>query len=492
MSIAQRAASGAAWNIVTSLGARVVALVGTLVVTRFLSPGDYGEVMAAVIVAQTCLTLSQLGIVHYLVVRPSSGPDVAFHVTVYTTVVCAATLGAALLAHGPLTSFFGVHELERYLPWLCLATMADRIASVPERLLYRDLRFRYVALARAAGEITFAVASMGLAALGEGGMGIVAASVLRSLLRSTLFVAAIDARAWIRPCALRWSTTRALLAFGLPLSVSCVAGAVATRWDNMITLRCFGASAMGAYNLAYSLAEVPVTQVGEQIGDVLLPSFAQMAPVERRRALGRATALLAIVVFPLAVGLAAVSATLVRVAFDARWASVAPMLTALAALAVARPVSYVMTSYLQADARVFTVSAIEVAKTALLVALMVLASPFGIMALCGAVGGAFMFQAAATLWAVTRDGLSLRRIALGLAGPLLATVPMAAAVLATRSGLAVAGLGSPIFGLALEIVVGAVVYVGAAFLIAGDTARDLLSLARAAVARRREADAVPA
>ena len=53
----------------------------------------------------------------------------------------------------------------------------------------------------------------------------------------------------------------------------------------------FDAGTMGIYNLAYSLSEMPTTQVGEQIGDVLLPSFAQMTPPERRDALGRSMAL---------------------------------------------------------------------------------------------------------------------------------------------------------------------------------------------------------
>jgi hypothetical protein len=149
---------------------------------------------------------------------------------------------------------------------------------------------------------------------------------------------------------------------------------------------------------------------------------------------------------------------------------------------VTRPVSYVASSYLQAESRVVGVSVIEVVKVALLFTLMVLLAPYGIMALCGAVGSAFAFQALALLWAVTRDGLPFWATLLRIARPLLATVPMAGAVLAARFALASAGLRSAVISVAIEIVVGAVVYVGSAFLIAGDTARDLLSLARS---RRR-------
>jgi PST family polysaccharide transporter len=80
------------------------------------------------------------------------------------------------------------------------------------------------------------------------------------------------------------------------------------------------------YNLAYNLADVPAIQVGEQIGDVLLPSFARMDPAHRPDALVRSMTLLALVVFPLAVGLGAVAPTLVATIFNARWRPIAPML----------------------------------------------------------------------------------------------------------------------------------------------------------------------
>ena len=68
---------------------------------------------------------------------------------------------------------------------------------------------------------------------------------------------------------------------------------------------------MGAYNLAYNVADVPAVQVGEQIGDVLLPSFAKLEPAARKAALVRSTGLLALVTFPLAVGLGAIAQPLV-------------------------------------------------------------------------------------------------------------------------------------------------------------------------------------
>jgi PST family polysaccharide transporter len=485
MSIAQRAASGAAWNIVTSLGTRVLQVVGTLALAHYLSPDEYGTVIGASIVTGTCLTFTQFGLPQYLVVKPDAGPEVAFHVTFYTVSACLLALGVMSLAQGWMASFFHVEDLGRYFPWLAAAAVAECLSIVPERLLSRDLRFRLVALTRSAGDLVFAFSSVALAMAGQGGMSLIYAGLLRVGVRLAVYSVKLDVRAWAKPCALSWAATREMFAFGLPLSVSVIAGTLSVRWDNMVFSHYFGAGTMGAYNYAYSLSEMPVVQVGEQIGDVLLPSFARMAPDERRRALGRSMALLGIVVFPLAVGLAAVADSLVRSIFDAKWSGITPILTVLAVLAVTRPISYVVSSYLQASGRVVIVSVLEVVKVAILFTLMVLAAPSGILLVCAAVGGAFLFQSLAGLVVVTRAGLPFGATLLRIARPLFATVPMAAAVVGVRLALARAGLRTAPVSLALEILTGAVVYVVSAFAIAGDTAREIVSLARSVLARRR-------
>jgi PST family polysaccharide transporter len=482
MSILEKAASGAAWNIATSVGTRVLSVIATLVLARYLSPEDVGEVTGAAIVTLTCLTLTNFGLGQYLVVKPDAGPDVAFHVTFYTNVACLSALGLVYLARASVGPYFNIDAFPRYLPWLAVTTMAESVSLVPERLLYRDLRFRLVGTTRAAGDLAFAFTSVGLAIAGFRGMAMVYAGVLRVMVRLAVFLVRLDWRVWARPCALRWSTTKEIFAFGLPMHVSVVAASLSVRWDNMIFSHYFGPGVMGEYQYAYSLSEMPINQVGEQIGDVLLPSFARMTPEERRHALGRSMALLGLIVFPLAVGLASIADTLVRTILNARWSGIAPMLSVLAALAVTRPVSYVLSSYLQASGRVVIVAVMEVGKVAILFALMVLAAPFGIMPVCGAVGVAFLLQSLMALFVVTRDGLPFWGTLLRIGRPLLSTLPMAAAVVFVRLGLAAAGLRVPAVSLVLEIVAGGVVYVGSAFVIAGDTARELLSMV---AARRR-------
>ena len=84
MSLARKAARGAIWTIISSMGARAIGVAGTLVMTRYLNPAQIGEVSDAVIIAMTANWATIWGFGQYTVVR-GRGPDAA-EVTWHATV----------------------------------------------------------------------------------------------------------------------------------------------------------------------------------------------------------------------------------------------------------------------------------------------------------------------------------------------------------------------------------------------------------------------
>lgn len=485
MSLANKTVLGVAWTITTNLGSRGVGLVGTLVLARYLDPKDYGEVMGASILATTASSFSNFGLGQFLVARPKAGRELAFHVTFYSLLICGAMLTLTTLFGAEIGPFFQVSHLEKYLPWLAAVAMIDRLSSIPERILFRDMRFKLVGINNAIGELLYAGFSVGTVMFGAGGMAIVWGNLARSLFRGVVILAAADRRDWLAISPITSESTREIFGFGLPLSLGAFAGFVSRRWDNMLTSRFFGPAVMGAYNYAYNLADVPASQVGEQIGDVLLPSFAHLEGQKKRDALVRSSRLLALLMFPLAIGLGAISSTVVGVFFDRRWASVAPMLTVLSALSLTRPIGYTTASYLQAANRPMTLSVLECVKVAALFLAIVTFGRLGPLWVCGAVGIAFSLHAVLGLWVLQlADGVPFARTVGGLIPPLLACAPLVAAVLGVRALFA----GPSVLGLCAELAGGAIAYVIGALVIARSTSRDFLNLVQSVLGKRRNSE----
>jgi PST family polysaccharide transporter len=430
------------------------------------------------------------GVAQYLVANPRSGPEVAWHVTAFQFILGALAFGAVVLLRDHFGGMLDAPTMGQYVPGLALAMFIERTGGVPERLLARQLKFRTIGIGRTVGEVTYTATSVALAWMGWGGMAIVYGNIMRNLFTFAILTSAVARSEWLVPRLLSMKTLRPMLRYGVPLSVGTFATFASRRWDNLVVSSIFGARVVGEYNLAYNLADIPAVQVGEQIGDVLFPSFSQMQPEQRRRALVRSTGLLALIVFPLAVGLGAISETLVHAVLRPEWYNVAPMLAVLSALSVVRPVGWTIGAFLQASNRTRAAMWLGLAKIAfLLTSLFVLGhvtkDPLWA---CAAVGIAFGLHSLASMYAVRQDGVSMRQLLWRCTTPLLATLPMYGAIVGVRHLLARAGLERAGVELVVELAVGGLAYVASALVVARSTAKDLLELVKDAVQRRRGKD----
>jgi lipopolysaccharide exporter len=486
MSLAGKAARGAVWTILSSIGGRAIGVTGTLIITRYLDPDSVGDVGTAMILCLTVQWLTSLGFGQYVIVRgrDEAAAEVVWHASIASLVLGLGGLGLLALGSVLVTPFLPTDDVSKFIPVLVIAIGMRRISAIPEKLLVQRLQFKAIALTQTLGELTYAGTTIYFAYHGHGAWSVAYGNIAQYTLVTIIILAAVGIRDWTRPMPWSWTRFRDMTRFGAPLAVESVLHMGARYWDNVMIFALFGGRPTGLYNLAYNLADIPAVHVGEQIGMVLLPSLASMPRERRPRAFERATALLSIIIFPLAMGLGAVSNTLVHWVLSEEWQDVAPLLTVLAMLSVFRPIGWVVSSYLQAQERNRPLMYLEMIKLACLLGGIVALSPLGVQAAACAVGLAFAINAVLGVWLVLQNGPRPRVLIEGFIRPLIASGVMAAAVLAMRFGLKNYGLEHPGILLIAEIIVGTLVYVPVALLLCKDTARDLLNVLRELRKRR--------
>lgn len=489
MSLAHKAARGALWTVISSMGGRVIGVIGTLVMTRFLHPAQIGEVSDATIIAMTANWITIWGFGQYAVVK-GRGADVAevtWHATLGYVVLGAFSLGLVALFGGRLTPFFDAPAAAAFIPGMALAQYVRRLGAIPERVLTRQMKFRASGMASVSGELSYTVVALTLAALGYGGWSIVIANIVQSTVMTSVLIRAAGFASWATPTPIRWARIKDMLKFGVPLGIQNIAHGAARYWDNLTISHYFGTASTGAYNMAYNLADIPAIQVGEQIALVLMPSMAELPRERRPRALERSSALLSLIIFPLAVGLGLVAYPLIALILPNNdWQLVAPLLAILACLSVFRPITWVLSAYLEAEAKTNRLMFLELGKIGLLIGGIVALHRYGVEAASGAVGIAFGATAVAGVALVLREGPSPRRLLAGFFQPLAACAVMAVAVWGVHKALAWAGLDYAAVQLVVMIVVGGVVYVGAALVLCRETARDLIGLTKQALRRSKD------
>ncbi len=483
MSITAKAVGSAIWHVGAGLGGRIVGALGTLMLTHYLNPEVVGEVGIAWVLVLTSQTASSAGFGQYVVAHPGAGSSTGFHVTVLSASTVALVSALLLLFGQPLCRLVNAPGAIAFLPGMVAALAILRIAEIPERVLNRELRFRRVALGTSGAEVVFACSALGLAAVGWGGQSIVMANVVRSVFRLVVFSTGVEPAAWLRRGPLNRKQVFGILGFALPLQLAALAALAAAKWSGLAVSVMFGPAALGLYTLAFNLAQIPADNIGESLADVLLPSFARLDPSRRHEALARSMPLVALLVFPLAIGLGIEAYPLISTFFNPRWQAMAPLLTVLAVLGVVYPMGAAVQAFLKASRRPKAVLAFHAGHVLLLLLFMAGLGRMGLRWAALAPGLAGGCYALSSLVYVGRvEAVPVRTTLVGIGRVILACVGMAIAVLIFRQmhghGKAHGSLGL----LAAEVGVGAVTYVVCAFLFAGPQVRDLL----ASLSRLRE------
>lgn len=463
---------------VTSIAARVIGLAGTLILTRFIAPAEYGEVSAASVSTLTASNLMFFAFGQYVIAKKSP-PEEAFQAWLLHLLLGVVAMAFTVVFRVEVATFVGSAEAARFIPGFAVVVILDRGRYMAERVLVRDLRFRSVALVNTVGELTFTATAVAMAVIGFGPWSVMGGAMARGVVTFVLFLIAAPRAEWLRPSPIKKDVVKALFGFGTPIMLSSAADRAASTWDNLLMMRIFGPQVMGAYALSYSLAETPLIYVAERMSDVLMPAFAKMEPQERTSAVVRAAGLMALVVAPLGVGLSAVAPAVVRGFFDARWTGMAAILSMLSVMTIFQPSAWPAIAYLQVESKTRLIMIMSFVRAVLVLSgVAVFGWLGGPVAACAGVGFGFAVHSILTVF-VTAKNTDLPAAAYfgGVVRPFLACVPMWLGV----SGLQalMTSHGVPVFAiLATDIVAGAVLYIGAAFLLARSNVREMLRLVR--------------
>ena len=486
MSVAKQAARGVAWYMALGVTTRVLQLAGTLIVTHFIAPEAYGAVTAASISVATASAITSFSFGQFMIAKKSP-PELCAQAAIVHVGLGLLAIPVVFLLRGALAQMWGTPALGQYLLGFSLSMLViDRARYVPERLLIRAMRFRAVATINGLGEIAFTVAALATA-WAWGGYAIVFANLVRAVLTAAMFLWTAPRAEWFVRARLRAPDVRALLGYGLPIMVAIITDTLTKRWDNAVVSWLFGAGVMARYQLAYSLAEMPISHVAEHIGEVLMPTFSRMEEDQRARAAVRAAALMGVIVSPLGVGLGAIAPDVVATFFKNEWQQMmGTMLMILSVMTVFRPMPWSAIAYAQAVQRTQVVMWSSFGRAIVVLSLVAAFGHVGgpYWACVGAGAGYAVHSLATIIGACRATGLAPLPYLLGVARPLVACAPMFAAVLYAARVLAGVGV-PPWLSLAVQIAVGGVVYVVAVFVVCRREALELLRMGRDAVGRRR-------
>lgn len=297
---------------------KILSLLSTLVLVRLLSPSDYGLVAIATAVIGIIGFFNEIGLGSAIVQRQAVTRDELSGCFGIAMIACTLLVIVAVGAAWPVAKYYGMPELGPVLAVLGGCLYLGALNTVPLALLRKDLRFQPVMWSGVLGVLVQSLVAIPLAYLGFKHWAIVVGFLMGQI--ASLLLCWWSA-AWLPGLPIKISAGRTLMGYGLNITANRVLWHVYMNADKLIIGKLIGAAAVGVYDVARSLANLPTSQISGVATNIASPVYARLQSdtAALARAMLRLVRGIAYLAMPVLMGMAALAPDLVMVLAGPQW-----------------------------------------------------------------------------------------------------------------------------------------------------------------------------
>ncbi len=312
------APKGLFWSAIERFGGQGIQFVFGILVTRILSPSDYGLLGMVLIFIAVGQTLVDSGFGSALIWKKKPTPA-DYSTVFYFNITASLILYFVFYLFAPLIAgFYSEPKLTDLIRVICLNFILLSFGLIQQTVLQKKVDFRLLAYINVASSLVGGFTALLMAMRGFGVWALVWQILIKSLVTSALL--------WIynkwRPVfVFSWLSLKELFGYGSKLTG---AGLIYTFFQYLyynVIGKLFPVEALGLYTRAAQLQEFPVKTVGSVFQRVAFPVFATIQDENERlkNAVGKTLRTMVFFNFPMLLGLIAVADPLIEVVLTEKW-----------------------------------------------------------------------------------------------------------------------------------------------------------------------------
>jgi len=432
-----------------------VSWAATIVTVRLLEPADYGMISIAMAYLGLVALVNEFGLGTAIVTLQKLNREQVAQINSLSILLGMACFAISCAVSVPLANFFGDPQLQWVVVAMSAAFPMTAFRIVPYSLLEKELRFKILALiegtqvlVQSLGTLLFAIQGLGHWALALGWL---------------------TGAAWSTCLALFWrryhfaiprlSSLREVAIFSRNIIIARLSWYAYSNADFIVAGKVLGRAAVGAYTLAWDLANVAIDKVSAQVGKVTPAFFSAVQNDEAAltRYLLKVTESLSMITIPITVGLLLVADVFVLTVLGEKWRSVIEPLRLLSIYASTRSITSLAPQILNVTGESRFVMYNNVIGAVLLPVLFFIGSFWGIAGIASAWLIWFPLIGAPVYWRLFRRiKISIPQYFGALRPAITASLAMAAVVILLRPTV---GTYSVSVRLCLEILAGGASYI---------------------------------
>lgn len=382
--VKSKAISGMAWSTIERFATQIVQFILSIIIARILMPSDYGLVgMLGIFYAVSYIFISS-GFSQALVQKKDKNPE--DYDTIFLFNVATATFFYLILYFGAplIAEFYNQPKLIPITRVNSVILIINSLASVQSAILVIKLKFDAIAKVSIISVIISGIIGVILAYLGFGVWSLVWQGIASAIINSITLFALCQ---WIPTFKFSTRSFKALFSFGYKVTLSSLINAVYNNISSLVIGKAFNASDLGYFSRADGFASLPANTVTQVVVKVNYPILAKVQD-DHEKLTSTYSTLLRVPVFilyPILFGLAVLASPVIDVLVGEKWLPAATLLPILCFTGLWSPLTHINLNLLYVKGRTDLVLKLELIKKPIAFALLFLAIPFGIQAICASI-----------------------------------------------------------------------------------------------------------
>jgi O-antigen/teichoic acid export membrane protein len=324
----QKTVSGVGWTSVNQVGSQGLKFLISIIMARLLTPEDFGLLGMIIVFTGFVTVFAELGFGAALIQRQEL-EDSHYDSVFWLNLTMGGLLMIFFVIIAPLVAgFYREPVLTPLIRVISINFLLTSLGIVQRTILQREMRFNRIAKIEVSAVMIGAIAAIVMALSGLGVWSLIWQILITSAVMSTTLW-------WQSNWRPNLSFDRSAVADLWSFSSNLLGFNTVNYWtrnaDNLLIGRYLGSVDLGIYTRAYSTMLMPLGQVTNVLGQVMFPALSRMQHDRDRvkRIYLRSIAAIALITFPMMMGLFVVAEDFVLTLYGEKWSGVTPVLQIL-------------------------------------------------------------------------------------------------------------------------------------------------------------------
>lgn len=467
------------WRFAERCGAQIVTLIVSIVLARILIPEDYGTISLITVFTTILQVFVDSGLGTALI-QKKDADDLDFSSVFYFNfVVCLILYFGMVIAAPYIAVFYNNITLTPVIRVISLTIVVSGIKGIQQAYVSRNMMFKRFFFSTIGGTLFSAIIGVGLAYADCGVWALVGQQLSNTCIDTFILWVTVK---WRPKKMFSWVRLKILLSFGWKMLVSSLLDTIYNNIRSLIIGKMYSSVDLAYYNQGRQFPNVIVNNINTSIDSVLLPTMSSVQDNRSRvkQMTRRSIKISTYVMAPLMMGLAFCAKPIVNLVLTEKWLPCVPFLRIFCITYMFYPIHTANLNAIKAMGRSDMFLKLEITKKIMGMFVLLTTMWFGIMAM------AYSLLITSILSQIINSWPNKKILNYGYLEQLKDIFPGIA--LGVGMGVCVYAIGflqlSDIMTLAIQIPLGAIIYVGVSAILHLESFEYLIGSVRSIVVKR--------